>query len=109
MNDVTVEKGVVIFGSTRVLQSVSLTAECAGQYGHGRRQAGDVRHRLPEARQQPRRILSDGTGRQDVRTRGPWSSRPRQSHGDSDRTPGNACLLYTSDAADEEDSVDLGG
>ena len=23
--------------------------------------------------------------------------------------PGEACLLYTSDAADEEDSVDLGG
>ena len=25
------------------------------------------------------------------------------------RTPSGSCLLYTSDAADEEDSVDLGG
>src|SRR5664280_3830088 len=28
---------------------------------------------------------------------------------DASRTPEKPCLLYTSDAADEEDSVDLGG
>ena len=31
-------------------------------------------------------------------------------HGDGgDRPPGHVCLLYTSDAADERSSVDLGG
>eukprot|EP00658_Telonema_sp_P-2_P039077 TRINITY_DN2793_c0_g1_i7.p1 TRINITY_DN2793_c0_g1~~TRINITY_DN2793_c0_g1_i7.p1 ORF type:complete len:124 (+),score=14.47 TRINITY_DN2793_c0_g1_i7:455-826(+) len=38
----------------------------------------------------------------------PW----RREHGEEDGPPYSAlipCLLYTSDAADEEDSVDLGG
>src|SRR5674536_400540 len=36
--------------------------------------------------------------------------RPRQARGFGQLTaPGGPCLLYTSDAADEEDNVDLGG
>eukprot|EP00658_Telonema_sp_P-2_P036539 TRINITY_DN26409_c0_g1_i1.p2 TRINITY_DN26409_c0_g1~~TRINITY_DN26409_c0_g1_i1.p2 ORF type:complete len:109 (+),score=31.43 TRINITY_DN26409_c0_g1_i1:158-484(+) len=38
------------------------------------------------------------------------SSVPRQRHSTSSPNPNDlTCLLYTSDAADEEDSVDLGG
>src|SRR5664279_2134278 len=33
----------------------------------------------------------------------------QQGYGDGEYAVGESCLLYTSDAADEEDSVDLGG
>eukprot|EP00658_Telonema_sp_P-2_P035096 TRINITY_DN25572_c0_g1_i2.p1 TRINITY_DN25572_c0_g1~~TRINITY_DN25572_c0_g1_i2.p1 ORF type:complete len:112 (-),score=34.46 TRINITY_DN25572_c0_g1_i2:11-346(-) len=37
------------------------------------------------------------------------SRQPSLPHQEPFETPQSTCLLYTSDAADEEDSVDLGG
>eukprot|EP00658_Telonema_sp_P-2_P045831 TRINITY_DN33847_c0_g1_i1.p1 TRINITY_DN33847_c0_g1~~TRINITY_DN33847_c0_g1_i1.p1 ORF type:complete len:149 (+),score=38.28 TRINITY_DN33847_c0_g1_i1:60-449(+) len=40
---------------------------------------------------------------------GPSADRPRSPQASSVVNLSDSCLLYTSDAADEEDSVDLGG
>src|SRR5674536_400725 len=83
----------------------TLSASSAAADGYKRQ---DRRRRLHRARWRDRALRPEpGLAGRAAEGQGRSAGRPANRRGE--RRQRDGCLLYTSDAADEEDSVDLGG